>query len=209
MGGFGSGTWIRSGTKGLTEHQQRIDTKDLNKTGLLTPGRSGILSWRNRLGETTGSVSYKISDRCMTLKYSYLIENGELRQQEDQAVPVILTVLLDRTPMHFGGYRTWFLCPDCNRRCRVLYGSQKLFLCRNCSNLAYASQNEDKVSRLILRSRKIRKKLGNNDDITQPMGSRPRYMHRSTYERLVEEAETCAELAVTLLYEQCQCRGLV
>ena len=41
----------------------------------------------------------------------------------------------------FGGRRMWFLCPCCQRPCRVLYGSWRI-ACRRCHGLRYRSQSE-------------------------------------------------------------------
>src|ERR1700730_8364230 len=41
----------------------------------------------------------------------------------------------------FGGVRTHFLCPACNRRCDLLYLRPNL-ACRVCHRLAYVSENE-------------------------------------------------------------------
>ena len=53
-------------------------------------------------------------------------------------------VFLDTTPCYFGNKRWWFLCPVCNRRCRVLYlpGWATHFACRICHDLTYESRQE-------------------------------------------------------------------
>ncbi len=53
-------------------------------------------------------------------------------------------VILDTTPCYYGGYRWWFLCPSCQRRCRILYmpSDSRIFACRICHNLTYSSQQE-------------------------------------------------------------------
>ncbi len=42
------------------------------------------------------------------------------------------------TSCNFGGERTWFLCPRCDRRRAVLYAYPG-FLCRTCNGLTYSS----------------------------------------------------------------------
>lgn len=48
----------------------------------------------------------------------------------------------DKTPCGFGGFRYWFICPECLRRCGVVYvlGQRVNFACRKCCNLTYLSQ---------------------------------------------------------------------
>jgi hypothetical protein len=51
-------------------------------------------------------------------------------------------VILDTTRLPNGGWRWWFVCPGCAKRCDLLYaaaGSGKL-TCRRCGGFAYASQ---------------------------------------------------------------------
>lgn len=52
-------------------------------------------------------------------------------------------VLLDTSRLPSGGWRWWFVCPECGRQCDLLYlrtgGAVKL-ACRKCGGFAYASQ---------------------------------------------------------------------
>lgn len=43
-----------------------------------------------------------------------------------------------KTACTFGGFRYWFLCPDCDRRCASLYKKKKHFTCRICHRFKYA-----------------------------------------------------------------------
>lgn len=49
------------------------------------------------------------------------------------------TISVTQTPCNFGGWRNWFLCPNCIRRVGVLYRKpmKSQFLCRDCHNLTY------------------------------------------------------------------------
>lgn len=46
-----------------------------------------------------------------------------------------------KTPLNFGGFRYWFICPQCMRRCGIVYITErrKTFACRKCCGLVYAS----------------------------------------------------------------------
>lgn len=48
-------------------------------------------------------------------------------------------VRLESLPLHFGGLRWWFHCPQCERRCAKLH-LREFFACRVCQGLAYQSQ---------------------------------------------------------------------
>ena len=113
---------------------------------------------------------------------SYTIDYGEEDEEHIRE-----SVFLERTPCNFGGYRYWFLCPgrSCGRRVSKLYGLGRYFLCRHCHNLAYASQNEDKVDRLNRKMRKLRAKVGGSyDDLISPFPEKPKGMHWDTFDRL-------------------------
>lgn len=64
----------------------------------------------------------------------------------DYKVPLVAT------RCHLGGFRFWFKCPllrkgvVCNRRVGVLYLDGNYFGCRQCHNLAYRSQHENRRS---------------------------------------------------------------
>jgi len=101
-------------------------------------------------------------------------------------------IWFDRTPCHYGGYQKWFICPECDSRVAVLYGAEKLFLCRNCYRLPYASQGEDYLSRISRKHDKISDKLDADeytvmDDLWKPKG-----MHWRTFYRL-KMAEIAAD----------------
>ena len=88
------------------------------------------------------------------------------------------------TPCRFGGKRPWFQCGRCARRVVRLYIVGGVFACRHCHRLGHASQLETPHERGTGRARRIRMRLSDGTD--DPFGefpSRPRFMHRTTYER--------------------------
>jgi hypothetical protein len=86
------------------------------------------------------------------------------------------------TPCHFGGLRTWLICPDCKRRSAVFYGVNNFgrFSCRRCMHLAYDCEAETVPDRLTRKLFKRQAKLGEG-------GERPKGMWRRTYERIDAE----------------------
>ena len=107
-------------------------------------------------------------------------------QWEQKDYPVRLV----RTPCHYGGHRTWFLCParGCGRRVAILYAGN-IFACRHCYGLAYHSQRVQGYQRALSHAQAIRVKLGGSGSLADPFPSKPKGMHRSTYQRLRLEAE--------------------
>ena len=116
------------------------------------------------------------------LAYSYTPNGGP-------AEVIRQAVMLETTPCTLGGTRPWFCCPTCTRRVAVIYGVGRLFACRRCKGLTYASQTEDDGDRAIRRADSIRKRLGWPPGIFNPAGSRPAGMHWSTFRKLSVEYE--------------------
>lgn len=194
MGGYGSGRWYSWGGKTTTESQHRIDIRWLKKQGYLRPGNVGSLSW-SRGEEQTCSIGYRMEADRMILNYRHRPNGGEWE-------PVEQSISFDRTPCNYGGHRTWFLCPRCWRRVAVLYGAGKYFFCRHCHNLAYGSQQEGKVDRLLRKQRKIRQRLGASDDLFDSIWLKPKNMHQKTFDRLRKEADHANNLSWQIMGER-------
>lgn len=179
MGGNGSGKIFRWDAKSTTESQKRIDIRWLKKYGYLRAGNVGSLSW-SRGDEQTGSIAYKMEEDRMILNYRHRPNGGEWE-------PVEQKISLDRTPCNYGGYRKWFRCPRCYKRVAILYGAGKYFLCRHCYNLTYDSCNTHPIQRIFDKANKLRKKLGGETGAFNFIPDRPKGMHRSTYDKIVDK----------------------
>jgi len=181
MGGSGSGSWYRWNTKETTEIRRRIDIHCLKENNYLRDGVSGTYSW-SRGSRETGRIGYKIEKDQMVLAYCY--------QHNDQGWESIeQRIIFDYTRCHYGGRRTWFLCPSCGQRVATLYGAGKYFLCRHCCNLTYGSQQENRMDRSFRKAGNIRKRLGGNGSPLDLFPWKPKYMHWKTYWRLREDAQ--------------------
>jgi hypothetical protein len=108
------------------------------------------------------------------------------------AWPVLWTpdgrrVTVTSTPCHFGGSRLWFVCPDCGRRCAILYP----WRCRICAKGRYVSELLSPEHRMIKKAYRIRARLGQrrSDGLHGPFPGRPKGMHGKTYSRLIAKAE--------------------
>lgn len=95
---------------------------------------------------------------------------------------------VSNTPCTYGGYRYWWLCPQCSKRVSVLYCAG-LYVCRHCIGCNYHSQLQQPIDRLFSRLHAIRQRLGWQAGIAHGIGERPKGMHHSTYNKLVNEHE--------------------
>ena len=191
MGGSGSGRQYRWDSKITTESQHRIDIRWLKKQGYLRPISFGSLSWSRR-GEQTGSIGFRMEEDRMVLNYRHRPHGGEWESVEQE-------VFFDETPCRYGGFRTWFLCPQCWKRVALLYGAGKYFLCRHCCNLTYGSQHESPPFRLMRKARKIRARLGASKNLIEPILFKPKNMHQKTFDRLHREADNTSNLSIIII----------
>jgi hypothetical protein len=106
-----------------------------------------------------------------------------------------MLVRLEATEPAFGGVRWWFQCPQCGRRCGVVYLDRNAtfrWACRACRKVAYPSQREGQTGRRIRKLRKVLARAGGAFSATSGMGlrsPRPKRMHRQTFQRLKREAD--------------------
>jgi hypothetical protein len=184
LGGKGSGRWFYPDAKMTTESLHRIEVGVLKRHGCFQPGSEGIL-YHFKSGSTRISVSFRSAENKITLYCRFNHATGR------QVIHQMTSIELDHQPCHFGGSRTWFLCPNCGRRTLALYSVAGLFHCRICHRLTYVSQQSNKIDRLIHKIHKIYEKLGagNTDVFVLIPKKRRRCMRRSTYQKLHEAAE--------------------
>jgi hypothetical protein len=181
MGGYGSGQYYRYSSRDTTEASKRIDIRWLRKQGYLKPNTSGKLTW-DRGGEPSGWIRYSMFENRMELKYRIQFNGGDWQDVNE-------TVYFDETVCNYGGTRKWLICPHCGRRVALLYGTQRLFLCRKCSDLVYASQMESDLDRLARKADKIRSRLEWEPGFLNGSGWKPKNMHWQTFYRL-QQAES-------------------
>lgn len=94
------------------------------------------------------------------------------------------------------GLRPFFECPQCGRRCCLLYLAERC-ACRQCLGLSYPVQFETKQHQGFRRAWKARKKLVQPDGRSGcgapiPDSRKPKGMHWATFERLRNEANQAA-----------------
>ena len=182
MGGPGSGR--RWSTRETTDDYLRMDVAYMQREGLLNAGRAGTLKWSRR-GERIATIGFRADADRLVLNYRSRERGGDWETLE-------YAVLLERTACHFGGQRSWFLCParGCGRRCTNLYGG-RIYACRLCYRLAYLSQRQSLSDRASDRAERLLDRLGWADMATifDPAPPRPKGMHEQTYRKLAAKYE--------------------
>lgn len=170
----------RPGWRRKCEYLPSLDARTLSRQGRLSPGIYFSWSW-SRGDEPVGNISILVSSDHVRLIYTWA-------PYDCSRLPFDYPVWIERTTCHYGGSRPWFRCPRCHRRCAVIYGvaNDGRFGCRRCMRLAYASEADDKLSRLWRKLRKLEAKLG--EDYRRPKGMR----HR-TYERIFAQMDEVEE----------------
>jgi hypothetical protein len=176
VGGLGSGRPPSFPT--TLDDLRAVDLRYLRRHGMLEPGRCGTLRW-SRAGRETGSIGLRCSGDAVLLSYRVASWRGTEAEDVEERVPLV------RTAQPFGGERLWFACPDCGRRCAVLYGGRR-FRCRLCVDAPYGSQREPAHERLLRRVQTLRARLGGDlyASLDMPFPPRPKRMRRATYRRL-------------------------
>ncbi len=157
--------WKRKGhiSKGLESAYRKIDSSYLydNREVAFNAGEENIVH------------RYKIN----------LFENYALiRPYFDQSDKGYV-IPIESTSCNYGGKRHWFLCPNpkCNKRVKILYLCNMLFLCRNCLRLGYSSQVREPHMRYLYMKDKIEELLKRKGG---DVYTRPRYMHQKTFDEL-------------------------
>ncbi|MFN8493989.1 MAG: hypothetical protein U0350_40700 [Caldilineaceae bacterium] len=176
----GRGRWSRWEKKNTTDAYESLDMQTFTASIDLTRPRWGSWTWTrtNYFGERKSSISYIVEPgRGVRLRY----KSGE--QDYNYLVSVVTT------KPNYGGVRYWWLCPQCGRRVRILYGGKR-FLCRKCHRLTYATSQASKgnyAERTRNRLWAIRHKLKATGSLEDDLPDKPRWMHHDTYWRLVRD----------------------
>lgn len=164
---YGAG---RPASRPQTSWVARLNVRKMTRDGVLVTGATTTWRWSNGLQVTISAIEANIE-----LAYRYTFAEGER--------DVRAHVSMERTPCRFGGSRSWFACPRCNRRVAILY-LWGYPACRACCRMGYPSQSEDAIDRSWRRTWKIETKLaGGASDWNY---RRPKGMRKATFERLRE-----------------------
>ena len=118
----------RPGYRLKAEQTLKVDIRLWRKSGYLVDGRSFTWQW-SRGGEAAGSIGASVSSDSIRLNYAV------------QGTDASQTIWTTTTPCRYGGARTWFECPVCNKRAAVLFMRSGRFACRQCQRVSYTSQS--------------------------------------------------------------------
>lgn len=183
MGGYGSG---RHGGRPIADECRKIDLAWMLRKGLAVEGResAGRLNW-NHGGNPAGSISYQTDMRSSSnarMVLSYSRGEGAERERVEQVVR------LTTTRPHFGGKRWWMICPYRGVRAGKLYMplNGDRFASREAWRLGYQSQRHASRDRPFEALFRLQKKLGCEQGWGNSV-TRPKGMHRRTYERFLDE----------------------
>jgi hypothetical protein len=179
---YGAG---RPGWRRKCEMSLPIDIRRLHRKGLLRAGSA--FGWHWSLDdEPRGNIGIAVADGGLRFSYSWTPGGAEPRNMG-------YTVRTDRSSCHFGGARSWFLCPRCTRRCAILYGLSRrdgYFGCRRCLRLGYSSEAESLIDRLWRKQRKLESKL---NWIEGDVPDRPKGMRNRTFENILNRINAVEE----------------
>ncbi|TAM17605.1 MAG: hypothetical protein EPN62_19900 [Candidimonas sp.] len=163
---YGAG---RPGYHHKTFHFHSIDVRRLQRENNLRAGLCLTCAWKDDSGKVLSSIGMTVDQKGVTFNYRI----------NDQ--PVNQYVILVKTACNYGGSRTWFLCPYCQRRCTHVYFGQQV-ACRKCHRLRYPSQSDDDTGATWRKQRKLEARLGGENYWRKPKG-----MHEATFQRIRQE----------------------
>jgi hypothetical protein len=162
-----------------------LDIRKLTRKGLLVPGSSFSWQWTVNDRKVAG-INIRVDLPSVVLSY-FMKSSGEIVEQWVQT---------QTSPCHLGGQRHWFTCPKCDKRVAILYAPGRYFACRQCGDLAYATQKQGAGGRASTRVNKIRKRLGWQAGILNDTGGKPKGMHWATYQRLRSQHDTLLQVSL-------------
>lgn len=174
MGGIGSGR-LSTRPRASVEESIEIDIDEMRRDGTLAPGKRSV---------TTISITGRpvVSFECIAG-----VDGLSVRQAPgpSQAPVARQRIAIARRGCHLGGSRAFLVCPGdhCQAPRLKLYLRDGLFRCRQCHDLFYASQRNDRWDRSLRRANRLREELGGKPGTQQLIAPRPRGMWHSTYNR--------------------------
>lgn len=145
----------------------------------------GLKDTLNQEFELSSGGSVAVSVATDTIQFSYHCPTW--RDPDGSRISVHR---LEMVPCTNGGVRGRLVCqdlrssPGCARSCRILYFLDAQPMCRHCCGLHYRSQQHDTLGPAFALLNRLRARLGASLCAGTLVPPKPRYMHRSTYQRL-------------------------
>jgi len=205
MGGRNSGNWYRCSTTTKIDELRPFCINKLAKAGYLKEDSylGGGWQW-SRNGEKIASIGFYVDT---TEKYNpYIRFKYTVTKHDGEEIPIDYKVKLTRTYPNYGGVRYWFICPHTGRRVAKLYigAGCNYFTSRHAYRLKYASQSQSYADRVINKKWRLHDKLGGDKYYIKPKG-----MHQTTYDRLLDEYYQAEQDCDLLLYRMMQRYGMI
>jgi ribosomal protein S27E len=169
---------------GLADDTPRLDVKEVSRVVGFEPGALGVVPITDLRGRQRGAVGLRGLGDGVSIGLAAGDAEGAA------TVPIVYT------QQHLGGRRAWWSCPDCRRRCALLFIVPNLRVtCRLCARLPYATEVEDRIGRAAIKVARLRARLG-------PERRRPRHMRRSKHRDLVDRLDAAEAAFRKLLTEK-------
>lgn len=195
MGGIGSGNRCQYGRTTVGQCL-RLDVCAMKRYGLFDAPSRYKWTW----GKDRNASNIQVD----TTNPNYVHLTYESRGDQYN-----YSVHVAKVAQHLGGIRRWFVCPNmrCGRRCKTLYLKGNYFLCRECQNLGYSSEQASKQDQAFIQIEKIRQRLGWPAGYLNGWAGKPKWMRWKTYYALVDKHQQYANmLDSTLLGFISKCR---
>jgi hypothetical protein len=132
-------------TKKELENCKKINLNWLMKQIKKSTEGSGKITWT--YGESVSSIGYQINTsvdaKFLRLYYTQTSKFTETKQSFDYKI------FLEQIQCRYGGYRYYFICPNCTNKVSVVYLDTTIFCCRTCNNLTYKSKNVNRRNNLF------------------------------------------------------------
>lgn len=194
MGGYGSGHWYRWSKKPTTSDLKAVSITKLKKWGCLKEGqfKCGQLtwSWCDEVRSTIGYSIFVSKDGESYFRPRYT--NTDTKEEFDYKVQLV------PTNPHYGGVRWWFRCPNCRKKCGLLYLGSRIMACRKCYGLSYESSNQSYADRHTNKAFKIAESLGMIGNLLDGFyGEKPKGMHWRTYNKKLQQLKECEDRSLT------------
>jgi|GEM_PF-6152495 len=156
----------------------RICIKEMRERGVFGkyPWAGAPVRYPNSC-ESLESLDCEFTDNKSSVVFSTYIAKGRWAR----------AVQLKWVPVHFGGKRPYFLCPNCYKRGVKLYLIDWELYCRKCTPTYYDCQREDRTWRRHSRAQKIRAKWNADRKPGSLFPQKPKHVHNITYQRAINK----------------------
>lgn len=127
-------------------NQPCLNVSELYRHGVLESGYAGCSS-STRREKTLWSFDWAITSDLISVTYNL----HEVHRQH--------RIKLFHQPVHFGGTRTYLICPYCGMNRKQIYFISGHAACRCCHGLDYRCQSESPLDRSIRASNRLYKRF--------------------------------------------------